>query len=47
MLIWSRDGRTAVGYRDPRGLDIDPAPAPVAAVLTGMNELLERLAREA
>lgn len=47
MLVWSRNGRTAVGYRDPRGLDIDPAPAPVRAVLEGMHGLLERLARAA
>ena len=47
VLIWSRQGRTAVGYRDPRGLDVHPAPAPVRAVLEGMHGLLERLAREA
>ena len=47
MLVWSRHGRTAVGYRDPRGLDIDPAPAPVRTTLAGMHRLLERLAREA
>jgi uncharacterized protein (DUF302 family) len=47
MLVWSRDGRTAVGYRDPRGLDIDPAPASVRAVLDTMHGLLEQLAREA
>jgi uncharacterized protein (DUF302 family) len=47
MLVWSQNGRTAVGYRDPRELDIDPAPAPVRAVLEGMHALLERLAREA
>ena len=47
MLVWSRDGRTAVGYRDPRRLDIHPAPASVSAVLDTMHGLLEQLAREA
>lgn len=46
MLVWSQNGRTLVGYRDPRGLDIDPAPAPVRTVLEGMRGLLERLARD-
>ena len=47
MLVWAQDGRTRVGYRDPRGLSVDPASAEVAAVLGRMNGLLERLAREA
>jgi uncharacterized protein (DUF302 family) len=44
MLVWAQDGRTRVGYRDPRGLAVDPAPA---AVLEKLNGLLERLARVA
>jgi hypothetical protein len=36
-----------VGYRDPRGLVVDPASAEIATVLGRMNGLLERLAREA
>lgn len=47
MLVWAHDGRTAVGYRDPRGLDIEPAPARIRAILERMNGLLEGLAREA
>jgi uncharacterized protein (DUF302 family) len=47
MLVWARDGRTQVGYRDPRGLAVDPASAEVATVLGKMNGLLERLVREA
>ena len=45
MLVWAEDGRTRVGYRDPRGLAVDPASAELAAVLGKMNGLLERLAR--
>ena len=45
MLVWAQDGRTHVGYRDPRGLAVDPASAEVATVLGKMNGLLERLAR--
>ena len=47
MLVWSHNGTTAVGYRDPRGLDIDPAPDSVRSTLAKMHGLLERLAREA
>src|SRR3954454_16753758 len=47
MLVWSEDGRTRVGYRDPRGLAVAPASTEVATVLGRMNGLLERLAREA
>ncbi|MDT7580864.1 MAG: hypothetical protein QOK35_2128 [Pseudonocardiales bacterium] len=47
VLVWAQDDRTAVGYRDPRALDVDPAPAEIHAVLKRMNGLLERLAREA
>src|SRR3954451_13429755 len=47
MLVWAQDGRTRVGYRDPRGLAVDPASAEVATVLGKMNGLLQRLAREA
>jgi uncharacterized protein (DUF302 family) len=47
MLIWAQDGRTRVGYRDPRELAVDPTSAAVAAVLGRMNLLLARLAREA
>ena len=47
MLVWVEDGRAAVGYRDPRGLAVDPASAELATVLGKMNGLLERLAREA
>jgi uncharacterized protein (DUF302 family) len=47
MLVWAEDGRTRVGYRDPRGLVVDPASAEIATVLGKMNGLLERLAREA
>jgi uncharacterized protein (DUF302 family) len=45
MLVWAEDGRTRVGYRDPRGLAVDPGSAELAAVLGKMNGLLERLAR--
>jgi uncharacterized protein (DUF302 family) len=47
MLVWAEDGRTRVGYRDPRGLAVDPGSAEVTTVLGRMNGLLERLAREA
>ncbi len=47
LLVWARDGRVAVGYRDPRGLAVDPASAEFAAALEKMNGLLERLVREA
>ena len=47
MLVWAEDGRTRVGYRDPRGLAVDPASAEVATVLGKMNGLLGRVAREA
>lgn len=47
MLVWARDGRVAVGYRDPRCLAVDPASAELAAALGKMNGLLERLVREA
>ncbi len=47
MLVWAEDGRTRVGYRDPRALAVDSASAEVATVLGRMNGLLERLAREA
>ena len=47
ILVWDRGGRTAVGYRDPRELAVDPAPAGVDAGLGRMHGLLERLAREA
>jgi len=47
MLVWTQNGRTAVGYRDPHRLDIDNAPASVRPVLDKMTGLLERLARAA
>ena len=47
MLVWARDGRTAVGYRDPRGLDVTPAPAAVRTVLEAMHGLLDRVAHVA
>jgi uncharacterized protein (DUF302 family) len=48
LLVWARDdGRAAIAYRDPRGLEIEAAPASVAPVLEGMRALLARLARAA
>ena len=47
MLVWAQDGRVRVGYRDPRELAGDRASAELATVLGRMNDLLERLAREA
>ena len=47
MLVWARDGRTAVGYRDPHRLEIDHVTASVRQVLDRMTGLLERLARAA
>ena len=44
MLVWAEDGRTRVGYRDPRALAV---PAAVAPVLEKLNGLLGRVAREA
>ena len=47
MLVWTQGDSTAVGYRDPHGLDIDNAPPSVRPVLDKMTGLLERLARAA
>jgi uncharacterized protein (DUF302 family) len=47
MLVWTQDGRTAVGYRDPHRLDIDHATPSVLHVLDKMIGLLERLVRAA
>jgi uncharacterized protein (DUF302 family) len=47
MLVWAQDGLVAVGYRDPRGLAVDPASTELATVLGKMNSLLQRVAREA
>jgi uncharacterized protein (DUF302 family) len=47
VLVWDHDGRTAVGYRDPRDLPIEHAPESVHVVLDGMRGLLARLARVA
>jgi uncharacterized protein (DUF302 family) len=47
MLVWTQDGRTAVGYRDPHRLDKDNSSASVRPVLEKMTGLLERLARAA
>jgi uncharacterized protein (DUF302 family) len=48
LLVWAQSGgRTAIGYRDPRGLDVDPAADPVPTILERMHGLLERLAHDA
>ncbi|MDD7918772.1 DUF302 domain-containing protein [Actinomycetospora callitridis] len=48
LLVWEQPGgRTALGYRDPRGLDVDPAAEPVPTILDRMHGLLERLAHDA
>jgi uncharacterized protein (DUF302 family) len=49
LLVWEQPGgRAAIGYRDPRGLDINnPAAGPVPTILDGMHGLLERLAQDA
>lgn len=48
LLVWEQPGgRAAIGYRDPRGLDVDPAAEPVPTILDGMHGLLERLAHDA
>jgi uncharacterized protein (DUF302 family) len=44
MLVWRRtDGRTAIAYRDPRGLEF--APASAGTTLDRMSALLSQLAR--
>ena len=47
MLVWAHDGRTAVGYRDPRRLAVDPTSDRVREVLEQLHGLLDRLARAA
>jgi uncharacterized protein (DUF302 family) len=45
MLVWRRtDGRTAIAYRDPRGLEF--APGLARTILDRMGALLAQLARE-
>lgn len=47
MLVWSEDGETRIGFRDPHDLADDFAVGGEAAVLGRLRGLLDQLAAEA
>lgn len=47
VLVWSRDGATAVGFRDPHGLAADFGLDGLGGVLDRLRGLLDELVAEA
>jgi uncharacterized protein (DUF302 family) len=47
MLVWDQDGRTVVGYNDPKDLAGPYDVAAQAGTLEAMSSLLDALASEA